>query len=77
MAKTRWEKKVKSKYKVLNRQKNMKHIYTCEVSWGWADIGKMCGCKMCTKNNPFTKAQKHQDRQREKKIIDEYWKEEV
>ena len=71
---TRWEKKVKSKYKVLNRKKRIEYTWPYGVSSMWADTGAVCSCFMCQGYGEFGELRYSKQRRNEdKEVIREYW----
>ena len=76
--KSRWEKKVKSRHKVLNRKKRIEQYYGRHnvVSPKWADTGCVCSCSLCSaKNSCSHKSERKQLRYQELKEIDEHYRE--
>lgn len=79
MSKSRWEKKLKSKYKVLNRIKRMKYTYEgyyleSKIRKKWADIGCVCSCSQCSSKNSWShKSDLKKMRDVERKCIDDYY----
>lgn len=82
MAKTRWEKKVKSKYKVLNRIKKIKNTWGPYFSLSYGrlkmlgDIGCVCSCDCCKSRDwLWDNNRSKKMRAESKREIDEFWKE--
>lgn len=74
MVKSRWEKKKKSTYKVLNRKKRIGYTNSWRISPCWADTGCVCSCSQCShKHSWYYKSDLRKQREEKYKLIGEYY----